>query len=85
LSTKLTPEGNGPVSIRVGDGRPVVVTMKLPGWPASKVVLAPLVMAGAWTLDSVRVSLVWRTDSFCSEPTARQLVDPAHETPPSEL
>ena len=38
LSTNVTPEGRLPVSLSVGLGNPVVVTRKLPGAPAAKVV-----------------------------------------------
>ena len=47
LSTNATPAGKLPVSVRDGTGLPVVVTVKLPEVPAVKVVLFPLVIAGA--------------------------------------
>ena len=44
---RVTPEGSVPVSLKVGAGRPVAVTVKVPGWPSMNVVLFRLVMAGA--------------------------------------
>ena len=54
LSLKVTPEGRTPVSERPAVGKPVVVTVKLPALPAVKVVLAPEVMAAAWSTVSVK-------------------------------
>ena len=48
LLVNVTPLGRAPLSLTVGVGEPVVVTVKLPDWPTVKVVLVPLVMAGAW-------------------------------------
>src|SRR5690242_15722251 len=45
LSTKLTPLGSdAPPSLRLGVGKPRVVTLKLPAVPTVKVVLLALVM-----------------------------------------
>ena len=46
-----------PVSLSVGVGTPVVVTVKLPAVPTVKVVLVALVIAGAWAAATVRVKL----------------------------
>jgi hypothetical protein len=43
----VTPPGKTPDSVSVGAGIPVVVTLKLPGFPTTNVVLNALVMAGA--------------------------------------
>ena len=49
---KVTPAGNVPVCDTVGVGKPVVVTVNVPGVPTVKVVLAALVIAGAcWTVN----------------------------------
>ena len=45
--TSVTPPGNGPVSVIVGTGNPVVVTLNVPATPAVKVVVSPLVTTGA--------------------------------------
>src|SRR5207245_601792 len=43
----VTPPGNVPVSLRVGVGKPVAVTVKLPAVATVKVVLFALVIVGA--------------------------------------
>lgn len=59
LSTKLTPEGNvAPPSLRVGFGKPVVVTVNVPADPTVNVVLLALVIAGAWPTVSVKLCAV---------------------------
>ena len=40
LSVNVTPVGSAPVSDNVELGYPVVVTVKVPGWPTAKVVPA---------------------------------------------
>lgn len=47
LSTKVTPLGSVPVSVKVGVGVPVVVTENVPGAPTINVALLALVMAEA--------------------------------------
>jgi hypothetical protein len=47
LFTNVTPLGSAPVSVSVGVGDPVVVTVKLPAVPTVNVVLLALVIAGA--------------------------------------
>ena len=48
----VTPVGSVPVCDTVGVGKPVVVTVNVPGVPTVKVVLAALVIAGAcWTVS----------------------------------
>jgi hypothetical protein len=54
----VTPLGSAPVSVRVGVGDPVVVTVKLPAAPTENVVLAALVIAGAWFTFNVKLWLV---------------------------
>ena len=54
----VTPVGNVPVSVRVGAGKPVAVTVKLLGVPTVKVVALALVIAGATDAGfTVRVKL----------------------------
>ncbi len=48
-----------PVALKVGAGVPVAVTVKLPNWVAVKVVVAALVMTGAWTTVSVKVCVAF--------------------------
>jgi hypothetical protein len=47
LFTNVTPLGSVPVSVKVGVGDPVAVTVKLPAAPTVNVVLLALVIAGA--------------------------------------
>src|SRR3954453_11088109 len=55
LSVKVTLAGRPPVSLRATlTGKPVVVTLNVPAAPTVKVVLAPLVIAGAWFTTSVK-------------------------------
>ena len=55
LSTKVTPEGSAPVSLRAAVGKPVVVTVNVPSVPVVNVVLSALVIAGAWSTVSVKL------------------------------
>jgi hypothetical protein len=55
LGVNVTPLGNVPVALTVGVGLPVAVTVKLPAVPTVNVVLAPLVIAGAWLTVSVKL------------------------------
>lgn len=50
----VTPLGKAPVSVNVGDGKPVAVTVNDPAVPTVNVVLAGLVMAGAWLTVNVK-------------------------------
>jgi hypothetical protein len=52
---KVTPLGRAPISLKVGAGNPVAVTVKEPAVFTTNVVLFALVMAGAWF--TVRVKL----------------------------
>src|SRR5208283_349084 len=47
LSTKVTPVGSAPVSVKEGAGKPVVVTENVPAVPTVNFVLLALVMAAA--------------------------------------
>src|SRR5579859_7330585 len=53
LSLKVTPDGSAPVSVKLGAGKPVVVTEKVPAEPTVKVVALTLLMAGA--LPTIKV------------------------------
>src|SRR5580704_10474072 len=54
-AVNVTPVGRGPVSLKVGAGLPVAVTVKLPAVPWVKVALLPEVMVGG--AFTVRVKL----------------------------
>ena len=53
--SKETPAGMVPLSVRVGIGKPVSVTVKEPALPTVNVVLLALVKAGLWL--TVRMKL----------------------------
>jgi len=50
----VTPVGSAPVSLNVGAGNPVAVTVNVPAVPTVNVVLLALVMAGGWPTVSVK-------------------------------
>ena len=53
LSVNETPPGNGPVSIKLAVGKPIVVTLNVPVVPAVNVVVASLVIVDACRTSSV--------------------------------
>ena len=53
----VTPVGSVPVSLRLGAGKPVAVTVNVPRVLTVNVVLLALVMAGAWSTVSVKLWL----------------------------
>src|SRR5207245_1028663 len=53
----VTPPGNVPVSLKVGAGKPVAVTVNEPAVPTVNVVLLALVMAGAWLIVRVKLGV----------------------------
>jgi hypothetical protein len=56
----VTPEGNAPISLKVGAGKPVAVTVNVPLAPTVNVALPTLVIAGAWSTFMVRLAVaVW--------------------------
>ena len=48
LSTNVTPLGRAPLSLSVGVGKPVVVTVNVPNVPVVNVAATALVIAGTW-------------------------------------
>ena len=46
VALRVTPLGRVPVSVKVGAGLPVAVTVKVPAVPTAKVVAFPEVMVG---------------------------------------
>jgi hypothetical protein len=57
-AVNVTPLGRAPDSVRVAVGRPVVVSVNIPGLPLVNVVFGALVKAGATAALMVRVN-VW--------------------------
>jgi hypothetical protein len=48
LSVKLSPAGSDPVSVSVGTGEPLVLTVKVYVVPTVAMLVAALLIAGAW-------------------------------------
>jgi len=55
VALNVTPLGSVPLSLRVGVGKPVAVTVNEPAVPTVNVVLLALVMAGASLTVSVKL------------------------------
>src|SRR5437870_5783148 len=47
VALKVTPLGRVPVTLKVGVGKPLAVTVKVPAWASVNVALAALVKVGA--------------------------------------
>jgi len=54
VELRVTPVGSGPVSLNVGAGKPVAVTLNDPAVPTVNVVLFALVIVGGRSTDSVK-------------------------------
>ena len=65
-AVKVTPEGNGPVSLSVGDGNPVAVTVNDPAVPTVNVVLFALVIAADWFTVSVKLCVASVPAPLCA-------------------
>ena len=64
---KVTPLGSVPVSLKViVVGKPEAVTVNEPAVPVVKVVLAPLVIAGAWSIVNVKVCVAFGVTPFAA-------------------
>jgi hypothetical protein len=63
---KVTPLGSVPLSLRVGFGSPVAVTVNVPALPTLNVVAFALVIAGAWSTVSVNVCVAFGVTVFAA-------------------
>lgn len=63
---KVTPDGREPVSLKVGAGKPVAVTVNVLGVLTVNVVLFPLVIAGAWSTVNVKFCEALEPTPFCA-------------------
>ena len=66
---KVTPLGSAPVSLSVGAGVPVAVTVNVPAVPTMNVALAALVMVGATFAGftvSVKLCVAFGTTPFAA-------------------
>jgi hypothetical protein len=64
--SNATPPGNAPVSLNVGAGDPVTVTVNVPALPTKNVVLFKLVIAGACLTVSVKLCVAFGLTPFCA-------------------
>jgi hypothetical protein len=62
----VTPLGKVPLSLNVGAGTPVAVTVNVPAFPTENVVLFALVIFGAWLTVSVNDCTAFGVTSFCA-------------------
>jgi hypothetical protein len=63
---RVTPFGSAPVSLNVGAGKPVAVTVKEPAWLMTKLALLTLVMAGAWFTVRVNACVAFEPTPFAA-------------------
>jgi hypothetical protein len=61
---KVTPFGNAPDSLSVDAGNPPAVIVKLPAVPTVNVALLALVIAGGWSMVSVKLWLACGATPF---------------------
>jgi len=61
-----TPVGNAPDSLRVAAGNPLAVTVMLPAVPTVNVALLALVIAGAWSIVSMKLWLAGGPTPFAA-------------------
>ncbi len=59
VALNVTPPGSAPVSVSVGAGEPLVVTVKLPTAPTVNVALFELVIAAPWFTVSVKLCVAF--------------------------
>jgi hypothetical protein len=63
---RVTPVGSAPVSLNVGAGKPVAVTVKVPSDPTANVVLFWLAIEGDWSTVSVKLCVAFVPVPFCA-------------------
>ena len=66
MSVNVTPVGKLPLLFRPGVGLPVVVTVKLPEVPATKVDVFALVIAGDWLTTNVKLCVALLPTPFAA-------------------
>src|SRR5260370_809302 len=66
LSRNVTPAGKAPLSVMLGVGNPVVVTLNVPAAPTWKVAAFALVIVGGWPTVSVKLCVAFGLTPFCA-------------------
>ncbi len=68
---RVTPVGSAPVSLNVGTGEPIAVTVNVPNVPTVKVVLFVLVIAGRVPTVKVKFCVAFTPIPFAAVKTSR--------------
>jgi hypothetical protein len=63
-AVKVTPAGRVPVTLKVGAGVPVAVTVKVPAVPTVNVVVPALVIVGGWLTVNVKLWVAFAPTPF---------------------
>src|SRR6267143_399673 len=66
LLRNVTPAGKAPLSVMLGVGNPLVVTVNVPATPTWNEVAFALVIAGAWPTVSVKFCVTFGVTPFCA-------------------
>src|SRR5712692_9055074 len=66
LLRNVTPAGKGPLSVMLGVGDPLVVTVSVPAAPTWKVATFALVIVGGWPTVSVKLCVAFGLTPFCA-------------------
>src|SRR6266436_5177956 len=66
LLRNVTPAGKAPLSVMLGVGDPVVVTVDVPAAPTWNVAAFALVIVGGWPTVSVKLCVAFGLTPFCA-------------------
>src|SRR5713101_6458203 len=66
LLRNVTPAGKAPLSVMLGVGDPLVVTVNVPAAPTWKVAAVALVIVGGWPTVSVKLCVAFGLTPFCA-------------------
>src|SRR6266849_1052371 len=66
LSRNVTPLGKAPLSVMLGVGDPLVVTVNVPAAPTWNVAAFALVIVGGWPTVSVKLCVAFGVTPFCA-------------------
>src|SRR5229473_3384207 len=66
LLRNVTPAGKAPLSVMLGVGDPLVVTVNVPAAPTWKVATFALVIVGGWPTVSVKLCVAFGLTPFCA-------------------
>src|SRR5260370_409284 len=66
LLRNVTPAGKVPLSVMLGVGDPLVVTLNVPAAPTWNVTAVALVIVGGWPTVSVKLCVAFGVTPFCA-------------------